>query len=162
MNTISNFAESAFKLVAQTTWQATVVAGLILVAQWLFRKRLTPAWRYGLWFLLVARLLMPASFPSALSIFNLATVEAPPPDRDLAQPTSPVPTLSYPLATGTGQTRYPPCQLILKTPSNGRLSVTTRSRHLKLRFTNLRVARPIGWALRFSSGFSACSFLACA
>lgn len=97
MNTIINLAESAFKLVAQITWQATVVAGLILLAQWTFRKRLTPAWRYGLWFLLLARLLMPASFPSALSIFNLAKVEAPTLQQDLAQPTPPVPTLPYPL-----------------------------------------------------------------
>lgn len=99
MNMIINIAESAFKLVAQTTWQATVVAGLILLAQWLFRKRLTPAWRYGLWFLLIARLLMPASFPSALSIFNLAKVKAPTPYRDLAQPTPPVSPNSYPMAT---------------------------------------------------------------
>ena len=99
MNPVMNFAEGAFKLVAQTTWQATVVAGLILLAQWLFRKQLTPAWRHGLWFLLVARLLMPASFPSALSIFNLAKVEAPTLQRHLVQPTPPVSTVSHPLAT---------------------------------------------------------------
>lgn len=97
MNTTINVAEDAFRVVAQTTWQATVVAGLILLAQWIFRKRLTPAWRYGLWFLLVARLLMPTSFPSALSIFNLTKVESTAPRRELAQPTPPVSTLPYPL-----------------------------------------------------------------
>ena len=95
MNTIINLAESAFKVVAQTTLQATVVAGLILLVQWIFRKRLTPVWRYGLWFLLLARLLMPASFPSALSIFNLAKVESTASGRNLAQPIPSVATLSY-------------------------------------------------------------------
>jgi bla regulator protein BlaR1 len=94
MNATINIAESAFRLVVQTTWQAAVVAGLILLAHWLFRKRLTPAWRYGLWFLLVARLLMPASFPSTLSIFNLAKVDSSAPPRDHAQPPPTVSTLS--------------------------------------------------------------------
>ena len=61
-----------FRWVLQTSWQAAVLAGLILAGQWLLRKRLSPAWRYGLWLLLVVRLLMPSSPPSAFSIFNLA------------------------------------------------------------------------------------------
>jgi len=63
--------------VAQTTWQAAVLAIVILLAQGLLRNRLSPAWRYGLWLLLVGRLLMPAMPPSAVSIFNLA----PPPSK---------------------------------------------------------------------------------
>lgn len=60
-----------FRWVLQTTWQAGVLAGLILLAQGLLRKKLSAGWRYGLWLLLVARLLMPATPQSALSIFNL-------------------------------------------------------------------------------------------
>jgi beta-lactamase regulating signal transducer with metallopeptidase domain len=61
-----------FRWVLQTSWQAAVLAMLILVGQWLLRKRISPAWRYGLWLLLVLRLLMPVSPQSAFSIFNLA------------------------------------------------------------------------------------------
>ncbi|MGA2557709.1 MAG: M56 family metallopeptidase, partial [Verrucomicrobiota bacterium] len=68
-----------FPWVLQTTWQAAVLAGLILAAQWLLRKRLSPAWRYGLWLLLVVRLLMPVSPHSAFSIFNLARTAPKPP-----------------------------------------------------------------------------------
>ena len=56
-----------------------MLAGLILAAQWLLRKRLSPSWRYGLWLLLVVRLLMPVSPHSAFSIFNLARSTPKPP-----------------------------------------------------------------------------------
>ena len=64
--------ERCFGWVLQTTWQAGVLAVLVLLAQWLLRNRLSPAWRYGLWFLLLVRLVMPMAPSSALSVFNLA------------------------------------------------------------------------------------------
>ena len=64
--------ERLFAWLLQTTWQAAVIALLILVAQFLLRERLSPGWRYGLWFLLVARLLMPMTPSSTVSVFNLA------------------------------------------------------------------------------------------
>ncbi len=64
--------ERCFGWLLQTTWQAAVIAVIILFAQFLLRNRLSPAWRHGLWFLLVARLLMPMTPGSAVSIFNLA------------------------------------------------------------------------------------------
>ena len=63
--------ERVFGWLLQTTWQAAVIAGIILLAQLLLRRRLSPAWRCGLWFLLLARLLMPMAPRSALSVFNL-------------------------------------------------------------------------------------------
>lgn len=45
---------------------------LVLIVHKIFRSKLSPAWRYGLWLLVVVRLLMPASPQSAISIFNLA------------------------------------------------------------------------------------------
>jgi beta-lactamase regulating signal transducer with metallopeptidase domain len=63
---------SCFGWLLQTTWRAAVIAVIILLAQWLLRNRLSPAWRHGLWFLLVARLLMPMTPSSAVSVFNLA------------------------------------------------------------------------------------------
>jgi beta-lactamase regulating signal transducer with metallopeptidase domain len=64
--------ERFFEWLLQSTWQAAVIAAIILLAQLLLRNRLSPAWRHGLWFLLVARLLMPMTPPSAVSVFNLA------------------------------------------------------------------------------------------
>jgi beta-lactamase regulating signal transducer with metallopeptidase domain len=70
--------ERFFEWLLQTTGQAAVVTVIILLAQFLLRRRLSPAWRYGLWFLLLARLLMPITPRSALSVFNLAKWTPPP------------------------------------------------------------------------------------
>jgi len=32
----------------RTSFQASIVVALVLVAQWLFRKKLSPRWRYAL------------------------------------------------------------------------------------------------------------------
>jgi beta-lactamase regulating signal transducer with metallopeptidase domain len=64
--------ERCFGWLLQTTWQAAVIVVIILLAQFLLRNRLSPAWRHGLWFLLVARLLMPTTPGSVVSVFNLA------------------------------------------------------------------------------------------
>lgn len=64
--------EQFFGWLLQTSWHAAVLVVLVLLAQWLLRNRLSPGWRYGLWFLLVARLLMPVTLSSAVSVFNLA------------------------------------------------------------------------------------------
>jgi beta-lactamase regulating signal transducer with metallopeptidase domain len=72
MSYLTHLGGGAFQWILQTTWQAAVLAGLILLAQRLLRKRLPPSWRYGLWLLLVVRLLMPVAPQSTLSVFNLA------------------------------------------------------------------------------------------
>ncbi|HZQ47944.1 MAG TPA: M56 family metallopeptidase, partial [Verrucomicrobiae bacterium] len=54
----------------RASWQASVLIGLVLLAQWIFHKQLTPRWRYCLWLLVVVRLAMPFSAESGLSIFN--------------------------------------------------------------------------------------------
>ena len=69
---LTTLAGASFRWVLQTSWQAAVLALLVLAARMIFRPKLSPAWRYGLWLLVVARLLMPASPQSAISIFNLA------------------------------------------------------------------------------------------
>ncbi len=50
--------------------QAALLVVLVLAVQWLLRRRLTPQWRYFLWWLVVARLLMPVTLPGPVSIFN--------------------------------------------------------------------------------------------
>jgi bla regulator protein BlaR1 len=55
----------------RTSVQAGVLVLLIMAAQWLFQKQLTPRWRSALWLVVVGRLLLPSSVGSAVSIFNL-------------------------------------------------------------------------------------------
>lgn len=59
----------------RVSWQAGVLVLLVLVAQCIFRAKLAPKWRYALWLLVLGRLLLPASFQSAMSIFNYANAE---------------------------------------------------------------------------------------
>ena len=55
----------------KASWQAAVLILLVLAAQWAFGRRLSPRWRYGLWLLVVARLALPWTIPSPISVFNL-------------------------------------------------------------------------------------------
>lgn len=80
MSHLTHFGGGVFRWVLQTTWQAAVLAGLILLAQRLLRNRLPPFWRYGLWLLLVVRLLVPVPPQSPFSIFNLARTAPTHPD----------------------------------------------------------------------------------
>jgi bla regulator protein blaR1 len=96
MSHITQLGNGIFQWVLHTTWQAAVLAGLILLAQQMLRKRMPPSWRYGLWLLLVIRLLMPLSPPSALSIFNLAKTA--PTSRGAANPAR---SLSFSAPPGT-------------------------------------------------------------
>ena len=54
------------------SWQVSVLIVLVLLLQWLFRRWLSPSWRYCLWLLVVVRLVVPISPESTFSIFNLA------------------------------------------------------------------------------------------
>src|SRR5437867_11776091 len=47
--------------------QAGVLVVLVLLAQWLFRRHLTPRWRCALWGLVMLRLLLPVSLSSSAS-----------------------------------------------------------------------------------------------
>jgi beta-lactamase regulating signal transducer with metallopeptidase domain len=55
----------------RASWQASILVLLVLLAQGLMRRRLSPAWRSALWLLVVVRLLLPATPPSGWSLFNL-------------------------------------------------------------------------------------------
>ena len=39
--------------------QAGVLVLLVLATQWIFRRRLTSRWRFALWWIVLARLLLP-------------------------------------------------------------------------------------------------------
>src|ERR1700740_3375758 len=55
----------------RASWQASLLVLLVLVVQRLFRRQLSPKWRYRLWMIVLVRLVLPFSPPSPVSIFNL-------------------------------------------------------------------------------------------
>src|ERR1043166_1604642 len=60
-----------FRSLLKASWQAAVLILLVLVAQTLFGKRLSPRWRYSLWLLVIVRLALPWTVPSSASLFNI-------------------------------------------------------------------------------------------
>jgi beta-lactamase regulating signal transducer with metallopeptidase domain len=66
--------DSLLAKAADWVWQASlagaVLVALVLVLQLVFGSKLSPRWRYMLWLLVVARLLMPYTPTSSFSIFN--------------------------------------------------------------------------------------------
>src|ERR1041385_4665625 len=76
MEIFGAFTGELFRWVIRNSWQASILALVIVVVQLLFRKKLSPGWRYGLWLVLVVRLLMPVQPPSPVSIFNVAKLPA--------------------------------------------------------------------------------------
>jgi beta-lactamase regulating signal transducer with metallopeptidase domain/sugar lactone lactonase YvrE len=60
-----------FAWLLRVSWQASVLAVVILAVQWAFQRQLSARWRYALWFLLMARLVLPILPSSPVSIFNL-------------------------------------------------------------------------------------------
>src|SRR5882762_6214892 len=54
----------------RASWQAGVLAILILVIQWLAGSRLSARWRYNLWMLVVLRLVLPAVPATHWSVHN--------------------------------------------------------------------------------------------
>jgi bla regulator protein BlaR1 len=56
----------------RSSWQASVLIVLVLLAQWVFRRQLAPRWRYALWLLVLIRLALPIAPESSWSVFNLA------------------------------------------------------------------------------------------
>jgi len=68
-----DFLETSRPLLAwvgRTTWEASLIAVLVLAAQWLLRGRVSARWRYNLWLLVVARLVLPTVPGSRASPFN--------------------------------------------------------------------------------------------
>jgi beta-lactamase regulating signal transducer with metallopeptidase domain len=58
-------------LLLKASWQASVIIVLVLAAQYGFGRRWNPRWRHALWWLVVARLALPLTIPSPVSLFNI-------------------------------------------------------------------------------------------
>jgi beta-lactamase regulating signal transducer with metallopeptidase domain len=70
--------------VQRASVQAALLVLLILIVQWVLRDRLTPRWRYALWMIVLARLALPWTPSSPMSVFNLIQPSSPPPAFSLA------------------------------------------------------------------------------
>src|SRR5258705_12906532 len=68
------FLTTAADWLLRASWQAAILALLILLISWLFASRLSAAMRYNLWMLVILRLLLPALPTSKLSIHNLLSL----------------------------------------------------------------------------------------
>src|ERR1035437_4910750 len=76
--------------------QGGLLVLLVLAVQWLFRRQLTARWRFALWWIVLARLLLPFNPQSAVSLFNFF------------QPTVQMegPRYAPPLSSGPGLVRH--------------------------------------------------------
>src|SRR5208282_3709196 len=69
---MQNFLASQFlPLLLKASWQAAVIILLVLAAQSVLGRRWNPRCRHALWWLVVARLALPVTIPSPVSLFNV-------------------------------------------------------------------------------------------
>ena len=61
--------ENIWAFILQTL-TVSIVAALILFLKWLFQDKLSPRWQYGVWIVLILRIIFPAQIDKAL-FFNL-------------------------------------------------------------------------------------------
>jgi bla regulator protein BlaR1 len=79
--------EAAFGWMVEASWQASVLAVVVVSMQWALGTRLNARWRYALWLLVVVRLVLPVQPESALSLFQFAP---PPPAALMVSVTEPL------------------------------------------------------------------------
>jgi hypothetical protein len=89
------------------TWQAAVLAGLVLAVQWLGRNRLSPSSRFVLWWLVLIRLALPVTPSTPWSVFNLTSRPMPAPMATLTPVAPP---------TGWSELAPPPVREITVVP----------------------------------------------
>ena len=82
---------SFFEWLLRSPGQAGVLTVLVLLAQFGLGKRLDGRWRHLLWFLVLARLVLPWSPPSPASLYNYVYFERPAASRP---PSPPAPALA--------------------------------------------------------------------
>ncbi len=66
-----------FSMVFYASLSGSIVAIIILLLKLIFGKKLSARWHYYIWFILIIRLLLPYSFSSPYSLFNIINM----PDR---------------------------------------------------------------------------------
>ena len=61
----------------RASWQASVLAVLVVAVQLIFGNRISARWRHAMWMLVLVRLALPVVPSSPVSVFNLAPGKAP-------------------------------------------------------------------------------------
>jgi beta-lactamase regulating signal transducer with metallopeptidase domain len=84
---------------ARSSVEAGILVVLVLAAQRLFHRQLTPQWGCFLWMLVAVRLILPLSLSSGFSVFNLMPAWTPP------ESARPMATTSLPVSVAT---EHPP------------------------------------------------------
>src|SRR5688500_261117 len=87
-------AGDVLEVLWRSSWQAAVLAAIVLAVQWLTRGRLPARWRYNLWLLVLLRLVIPVTPASPFSLFNLS----PRPQPQWSSPMTPTPSSPVPSA----------------------------------------------------------------
>ncbi len=72
-----NTLEHLFSWVLAASWQASLLAILVLAVQAALGRRLNPRWRHALWLLVLLRLILPTLPESNLSLYRFAPAEPP-------------------------------------------------------------------------------------
>ena len=93
-------AGDVLEVLWRASWQAAVLAGMVLLVQWLLRGRLSARWRYNLWLLVLLRLIVPVTPQSSLSVFNLSSRFARPAPTYRAEAHIPSPPVAISHITG--------------------------------------------------------------
>ncbi|MCU0644906.1 MAG: hypothetical protein MUC94_11670, partial [bacterium] len=60
LNILVSFADWLFK----TSLKASILVALILIIQLLLRRKISARWQFGIWFLLIVRLILPFDIES--------------------------------------------------------------------------------------------------
>lgn len=94
-----NIIFSLFLQTVKLSVMATVAAVIIWCIKLLFKNKLSPAWHYYIWFIVIIRLLLPYSLNSSVSIYNTVNIDKGIP-KNIVNPSS-TQILSNPTVTHT-------------------------------------------------------------
>lgn len=113
----------------RASWQAAVLAGLVMLVQRMLGARLTPAWRYRLWLLVVVRLVLPYQAPSVGSVHNLARLPLRGSDGSPAVSTPLIVSPAEPVVEPVGATgvRVPAGEILGTAPATERARDTEKA-----------------------------------
>jgi bla regulator protein BlaR1 len=96
MSQLISHLQSTASWVWAASWQATIIAAVVLAVQWTLGRRLAARWRNALWLLVFARLLMPTLPQARCSAYNWVEKKAPaalPIPQAFSQPFEPMPEI---------------------------------------------------------------------
>jgi bla regulator protein BlaR1 len=96
---------------------ASVIVLAILLVRWLLGRRLSPALKYALWFVLIARLLLPVTIDGGVRLFSLPNPVAAESPATVSQAVEPVSTGNTQGAASDGE--IAPAATIAAAPESG-------------------------------------------